>query len=61
MILFKNKKQAIELRKKAYKMLQKKKEYIIDVEKWENAFIESNDYIKKINLEEIDRKLGIIK
>jgi hypothetical protein len=60
MILFKSKKQAIELRNKAYTMLQKKRESIVDVEKWENALKESNDYIKKINLEEIDRKLGII-
>ena len=60
MIVFKNKEQAKELRNKAYTMLQKKRESIVNVEKWENALKESNEYIRKINLEEIDRKLGII-
>jgi len=60
MIIFKNKQQAIDLRNKAFKILQKKKEIIIDIEKWENAFKESNNYIKAESLKEIDRELGIV-
>ena len=60
MILFKSKKQAIELRNKAYTMLQKKRESIVDVEKWENALKESNDYLRAESLKEIDRILGIV-
>jgi hypothetical protein len=60
MIIFKNRQQAKELRNKAFIMLQKKTEIIVNVEKWENALKESNDYLKSESLKEIDKELGII-
>jgi len=60
MIIFKNRQQATELRNKAFIMLQKKTEIIVDVEKWENALKQSNDYLRAESLKEIDKKLGII-
>ena len=60
MIIFKNRQQATELRNKAFVMLQKKTEIIVNVEKWENALKESNDYLKAEGLKEIDKELGII-
>ena len=60
MIIFKNRQQATELRNKAFIMLQKKTEIIVDVEKWENALKQSNDYLKAESLKEIDKKLEII-